>query len=137
MLTLDKVHDPRDHLERAHRKELENFAKAHNITEIIPGMPAVVMRKILRGKGINDIGVRRTLGFTHNHVPQAQQEATQTLDATDALMAEWEGKKESPMDYTSMHIGKIKKMCKERGIKQSPSDKKIDLIRKLNGENAS
>lgn len=131
-LLLNKIFDPRDALDKAHRKEMERYAKAHGINEIRPGMPAVVMRKILRRKGVKDIGVKRVLG---QQGPSGfEAEAERIVDADDLLMEEWEGN-----SYKGMNMGTIRRICKEKGIPQKRTDNADILIAKLveHGKNAS
>lgn len=62
-LQLHRIQDPRDSLERARRSELVEFAKKKGISEIVPEMPAILMRKILRSRGMTDIRIEpRQLG---------------------------------------------------------------------------
>lgn len=62
-LQLHRIQDPRDSLERARRSELVEFAKNKGISEIVPEMPAILMRKILRSRGMTDIRIEpRQLG---------------------------------------------------------------------------
>lgn len=135
MLSLKSIEDPRDLLEKATRKELENYAKENGIKEIKQTMPAVVMRQLLRRRGVFDVGVRRTLGRPMNAVKQEidySQEASVTMSADDALMKQWEVD-DAQDDYSSMHIGKLRKLVKQRGLKQDRKDGKQALIDKLRG----
>lgn len=50
-----KEDDPRSALEKARRGELVVFARQNNIDDIDPGMPATLMRKILRQRGVTNI----------------------------------------------------------------------------------
>lgn len=92
-LRLQSIDDPRDHLDRTHRKELERYAKENKIPGIKPGMPAVLMRRVLRRAGINDIGIRRTLGQISSQpgVP-VLNESSSVSNADDILEREWNGK---------------------------------------------
>lgn len=143
-LSLSKVFDPRDKLEKARRKELERFAKKNGITEIRCGMPAPVMRKILRQKGFTNIQLPNTrfLGgpsdmATQNRAvldtpPNAKIEETSALDL---LEKEWE--QSAPVFNADMDIRDLRKACKERGVKLARTDKREDMVRKLNGQDAS
>lgn len=55
-----KTEDRRSNLERARRTDLVKFAKANGISEIIPDMPATLMRKILSSRGLTNIQVQPT-----------------------------------------------------------------------------
>jgi hypothetical protein len=52
-----RTEDRRSNLERARRSELVKFAKENGISEIIPEMPATLMRKILQSRGLTNIQV--------------------------------------------------------------------------------
>lgn len=45
--------------------------------------------------------------------------------------------KEAPKRVEDMNMPELRSLAKTRGLAQTPRDKKIDLIRKLNGENAA
>lgn len=135
-MQLNKIDDPRDRLEKARRKELERFAETHNVAEIKPGMPAMLMRKILRRRGLTDIRIpHRPLGGqsrANSVVPDSvAQEDVASMDAADLLAAEWEQPSVSEMSITE-----LRKACKAKGIPLARTDKKTDLIGKLNGDTA-
>ena len=50
-MILNKIDDPRDNLEKAHRRELVLFAQAQGVSEITEHMPAILIRRTLRAKG--------------------------------------------------------------------------------------
>lgn len=138
-LSLNKIFDPRDSLEKARRKELEKFARAHRVDDIKPGMPAPLMRDILRQKGLTSIDLppTRYLGGPSDmkvqgmqrHVERPPNAKVEELTALDLLKKEWE-----KTDYSSMDIRQLRKACKEQGIKLKRTDKMTDMVRKLNGE---
>ena len=88
------IQDPRDNLEKARRSELVKFAQAHRVAGIDPAMPAILIRRILRSKGLIDIDVPvRPLG----KVPGARgstgpstPENTVEMLADDDLMQQWQ-----------------------------------------------
>lgn len=137
-LHLDKVFDPRDSLEKARRKELENFAKAHNVADVRPGMPAPLMRDILRQKGLTEIKLPPTRYLGGPNDMQAQGRAiaenrppdakVNEIDSLALLKAEYES-----TDYSTMKIGALRTACKARGFKLKNTDKKTDMVRMLNG----
>lgn len=142
-ITLNKIFDPRDNLEKARRKELENFAKANGISDVRPGMPAPLMRKILRQMGLTGIPVprHRFLGGPPDMAVQnrpdqnriePQNAKGEEIDATALLEREW-----SKPDFNSMSIIELRRECKSRGIKLARTDKMTDMVRKLNGQNPS
>jgi hypothetical protein len=55
-----KTEDRRSNLERARRSDLVKFARANGVSEIIPEMPATLMRKILASRGLTNIQVQPT-----------------------------------------------------------------------------
>lgn len=133
-LQLNKVFDPRDNLEKARRKELENFARANGVEEVKPGMPAPLMRKILRQRNLLDIKIPQTrfLGGPPDMQVKAQPvipsaEPARTLDAVELLESEWK-------DYDSMSINELRAECKGRGIKLGRRDNMESMRRKLRGQ---
>lgn len=130
-LLLSKVFDPRDSLQRTRRKDLERLCKAHKVEGFREGMPADLMRRALRRAGVNHVHIPE-----QKHVPEP--EAVE-VDALDALAAEWDGKPVLP-DPKDMTMPQLRKFCKQRGVKAVPTDRKRDLLAKLetvSGENAA
>lgn len=136
-LQLNKIFDPRDSLEKARRKELEKFAKANGVEEVKPGMPAPLMRKYLRQRGLTNIGLPRTryLGGPSDMASQKQivedrpvNAKVEEISAIDLLEQEW-----NKPDYTGMGINELRAACKEKGIKLKRTDKMVDMVRLLNG----
>lgn len=99
-----KVQDPRDTLEKARRPELVKFAEQHRVAEIDPAMPATLMRKILRSKGLTSITIpNRQLGQisgtrinTKSPVKEAQAASGSNeppkvveVDADEDLLRQW------------------------------------------------
>lgn len=96
-----RTEDPRDPLEKARRPEIFSFAKANNVTEITPEMPAMLMRRILRTKGLTNIRIpKRVLGQqefrpqpTSPHQPSIEQRlqgAEHEIDALDDLARQFQ-----------------------------------------------
>ncbi|MDH3639020.1 MAG: hypothetical protein OES09_11250 [Gammaproteobacteria bacterium] len=151
---LDKVFDPRPHVKMYSRKELEYIARHEGRLgkDIQSGMPAELMQRRLAENppSVWPIPVRRALGTMaqplrippfeawvawayQQHVSApVVQESVKEVDAADDLERQW---KES-QDFSSMPFYKLKQECKKREIKFARTDKKTDLLRKLNGENA-
>lgn len=130
-MQLNKVFDPRDALEKARRKELEKFAAVHGVSEIKEGMPAVLMRAILRQRNLTNINIPpRTLGIPDRGRAPAQQieEApAREVSAVDDLKRQWEEKRELTT------IQELRAECKKRGIKLARTDNIASLKAKLNG----
>lgn len=110
-LQLHRIQDPRDMLERARRSELVEFARQKGVKEIVPEMPAMLMRKILRSRGLTNIAIDlRQLGeVTRNKInvkkstakpkPGArapEPERVAVVDADDDLMRQWEAEQMQP-----------------------------------------
>lgn len=136
-LQLSKTYDPRDQLEKARRKELERFAEANEVKDIVPGMPAALMRNILRARGLTRIDIpQRVLG--QNQVgsappPVVAESDGQTLSADDDLMRQWQTTEKPKSGSTEMR--ELRSECKKRGIKMKRTDKLVDLRAKIHGEN--
>lgn len=134
-----RVEDPRDRLDKATRYELWQFAQANGVTEIKREMPAMLMRPILRRRGLTNINITpRQLGMTNG--ASIANNATVAADQTDAmadLAKQWQqeqAKKETANNFDGMHINDLKTLAKSRGIKLSRKDTKEDLKAKLNGQ---
>ena len=145
-MVLTRIDDPRDGLSKARRKELEKFAEANGVVEITPGMPADIMRRILRLKGLTKITVPpRPLGGS---APEPEPlkalngpvvPASDGTDATDELMRQWmqqKDKLQAPEENEKtperkMTIGQLRKECKARGIVMVRTDTAASLRMKL------
>jgi len=89
-MILDRIIDPRDNLEKARRCELEHYARANGVGEIDPNMPAQLMRRILRAKGLTQIAVpNRPLGAVNARplLPDPTQAARGEADGATASEA--------------------------------------------------
>lgn len=133
---LKSVDDPRDKLDKATRFELAQFAKANNVTEIVPAMPAILMKQILRQKGLTNIQIpNRVLGLPRNAAPVESQQNVSATDAVADLARQWKEQQQPPAKLT---MGEIRSALKKKGVKFSRTDKMEVLKAKLNGEqNAS
>ena len=159
-MKLDKVQDPRGYLEKYSRKELEYLARLEGISDIQPGMPALLMWQFIaqRPPAKWPIPIRQKFGPSAEQlrVPpydtwknsqygerQAQSEPTITeVNATDDLAKQWAAENatqtEPIPDKPAKRVPKIallRRECKTRGIKWARTDKAVDLEAKLNGEN--
>ncbi len=152
---LNKIDDPRDNLEKARRMELAEFAAVHRVTEITQDMPAILMRKILRSKGLTQIPApSRPLGNQNQPhvrpmyknglaVPQAPARALDQpkvveSDATDDLARQYRSQPARPPKYPrrlverpKSKINQMRDYCKEHGIKMDRRDRMPDLERKI------
>lgn len=87
------IQDPRDNLEKARKNELVNFAHGHRIAGVDPAMPAILIRKILRSRGLVDITVPvrllgQTPGARGSSGPSTPENTIEML-ADDDLMQQW------------------------------------------------
>lgn len=127
---LHRIDDPRDALQKARRYELLQFAKAHSVTDIVPGMPANLMRRILRERGLTHINVPpRPLGVVGGNATPQDAPATQ-VNADDDLMRQYTMQK----SVDDMTIGELRSEAKRRGIKQKIGESRDSLKAKLNGK---
>jgi hypothetical protein len=132
-----RIEDPRDSLEKARRAELERFAKANGVKEINGDMPAILMRAILRQKGLTRISIPpRTLGqYQPNpgEMPSAPAVAQGggSVDAVADLARQFAQQQAQP-EAKEMSFTEIRSELKRRGIKFGRSDKFADLKAKLN-----
>lgn len=135
---LNKIDDPRDQLEKARRYELFKFAKGHNIAEITEGMPAIIMRKILRGKGLTRISIPpRPLGGLSGSAPATPQNVNE-IDAADDLMRQYaQESKPAEKPVSEMDIKELRSTAKARGIKLARTDNMVKIREKLSGKNAA
>ncbi len=139
MLQLLNVTDPRDNLERAHRPELLKHAKENGVTEIVETMPAILMRKILRSRGLVKINVpKRTLGqydggraYGGDAISETGAAASVSID--DDMERQW--KQHESTQPQNMTMQAMRKECKRRGIKMVRTDNAETLKAKLNVEN--
>ena len=87
------IQDPRDNLEKARKSELVTFAKANRLSGIDPAMPAILIRRILRNRGLIDIDVpARPLGQVagaRGSTGPSTAENTIEMLADDDLMEQW------------------------------------------------
>ena len=152
--------DRRKPLEKATRKELEKFAKFKGVKEVVPGMPAPLMRQILELRGCTDIHTflphvrHRSIGQMNGVNSERPSEAAskEQISAIEALTRDWKAQQgiadpvveQKPVlldnpgkSFAQMKMHELRTFCKEQGIEVSRSDKKADLIARLeNGQNA-
>ena len=138
---LNKIDDPRDQLERARRFELFKFAKANNVNEITEGMPAIIMRKILRGKGLTRIAIPpRPLGMQSGGTAPATAtpQNVNEIDAADDLMRQYaQESKPAEKPVSEMDIKELRSAAKARGVKLERTDNMAKIREKLSGKNAA
>lgn len=156
-MQLHRLDDPRDALSKAKRHELLQFARRRGVHDVRPGMPAMLMRQILREKGHTDITIPRRMlgqiGAADDRMARppvaAQPKPPPDVPAVDALadLAQQYGEYTRPEplaqsgDYEDMNVIELRKLCKRRGIAQQRGQRASDLRDKLKaadrGENAA
>ena len=156
-LVLHRIDDPRDALSKARRKPLENFARDAGIAEIAPGMPAELMKRIIRLKGYierfkewaarNQI-VNQPLGGAKPQ-PADAPVADNAVTADDDLMRQWmvqhktneeakqEHEPEQIVSVAKMSITQLRQECKKRKIPMKRTDNMNILREKLSVQDAS
>lgn len=152
-MQLNKIDDPRDALAKLSRKECEYWARYKGIDEIDPRMSKDLMVRILRKHGVQAKSItERGLGQHRRNTPayddwlrvvngespvvqpETAVEESREVTADDILMAQWEAEKaRSGIPLNELPITELRKMCKAKGIVMQRTDKKPDLIGKLNG----
>lgn len=140
-MQLNIIVDPRDALSKARRDELWRFAKANNVAEINdPNMEAILMRDVLRRRGITNIRIpNRPLGtLSPNHRPQATKQPQNSIDtdATDDLWKQYQARKDSQQIPPSpplkdMGINELRAECKRINIKLERRDNMQSLREKI------
>ena len=132
---LQKVEDPRDSLDRARQFELYAYAQRHGISEIVKTMPAILMRRILRSKGLTNVPIPpRTLGKADVQTIAPETDAN-SVDAAADLARQFKEAKVVPIEQ--MTRAQLAKTCKARGIKMQRTDTKEMLQEKLRGKDAA
>ena len=142
-LHLHSVTDPRDKLAKLSRTELSYLARYENREDIRDNMPADIMRSIFRNNPpkkmprpvrgeIGKVGEFRTpsyrkwVEFAFGESLPKEETKSETITAEALMMREWEQN-----NYDDMDMSDLRKAVKARGLKQSPKDKRQDLIAKL------
>ena len=134
-MILNKIDDPRDALAKARRYELLKFAKANGISEITESMPAILMRKILRGRGLTRIAIPpRTLGQMNQarsaEAAPSSGDQVPEIDA-DADLARQFGQPAAPKPAGDMSINELRAAVKAKGLKIARTDTMESLRAKL------
>lgn len=147
-MLLNKIEDPRDNLERAHRGELVAYAQANGQTDITEDMPAKDIREKLRARGLTRIQIQKIpIGHIGRHEvrplhdakgkPLPSPAAPQLSPAELAQFREWQKQQaqqqpqEQASDVATMDMAELRKACKAKGIALSRKDNKQTLVEKL------
>ncbi len=162
-LVLKSIDDSRDSLDKARRKELERFAKANGVGDIKQGMPAILMRRILRAKGLTNIQIpKRILGFPEpgsappgfeppvsalpGDLTAGAVQGGDSVDAADDLERQWmeqqnvvqfpEPEPDHP-DYSAMKYIDLLKLAKSRNVALKRTDDRPTIEAKLRDQDAA
>lgn len=151
---LSKIQDYRNPIQKLSRKELEYLARYENRADIEDGMPAELMKAKFEAQPPaqyprpmrDQLGSQAWLrvppyeewvktAFSRTSEPQEQ--TVNETDSVSDLENQWLAQKAQEIDFSELPFWQLKQECKKRGIKFTRTDKKKDLLGKLNGENAS
>jgi hypothetical protein len=133
-MILNKIEDPRDNLEKAHRLELVRFAHAQGVSDVNENMPAMLIRRVLRMKGLTRITIPpRSLGQQSQpgSVPTTDQKVPE-VNAEDDLMRQFKAQSQ-PTTLPNLGINELRAKCKELGIKLTRKDNMISMRAKIEG----
>lgn len=149
-MQLFKVIDPRDNLEKAKRKELIEFAHAHGLTHLTTELPAILIRKELRSRGLVNIRIparklgsppKRDVFAPEMNAPVNENDVT-VVNAEDDLARQYglsepekPPEKPKPKNGAVIHeIAALRKKAKAMGIKVDPRDTREMLKAKIRGK---
>lgn len=139
-MILNKIDDPRDALSRARRMELFRFAQAQGISDIVQEMPASLMRRMLRARGLTNIRIPPRMLGAQNASGSSQQAGpdhkVNEIDADDDLARQFQEQqkaKQAAPAAGKMSMNELRAECKARGIKMDRRDNMETLRAKLNG----
>lgn len=137
-MQLNRIDDPRDPLSKARRSELVKYARANGVKEIVPDMPALLMRDILRRRGLTRPPIpNRPLGAqVQNGLPAVAagtQQSGVEADALADLARQYQQQRQppAPLAPTSMGINELRAECKRLGIKLSRRDNMNSMREKI------
>lgn len=142
---LKRIDDPRDALDKARHIELVAFVRANGILDITPDMPAILIRRRLRAKGIRRIPIpERPLGVVTGQTITDTAPTGIESDAADDLERQFKATPKpvaQDKKLSQMSINELRAHGKKLGIKWSRRDNMITMREKIeaqqSGENAS
>jgi hypothetical protein len=133
-MQLNRIDDPRDPLSKARRSELVRYARANGVKEIDPDMPALLMRDILRRRGLTRPPIpNRPLGAqVQNGLPAVgtQQNGVEA-DALADLARQYQQQRQPPLAPSTMGINELRAECKRLGIRLSRRDNMNSMREKI------
>lgn len=137
-MILNKIEDPRDALAKATRHELLQHARANRVSEIQHDMPATLMRKILRSRGLTRIAIpKRQLGAqVQPHAAVQSNDAPGIeLDAEADLMRQYMTQSKAPvvqsLGIDAMDINALRAECRRLNIKMARGENTASLREKV------
>lgn len=147
-MLLRSIDDPRSDLDKARRRELYDFARENGV-ELEEGMPAILMRKILRERGLTRIKIPpRPLGQQNqpgtglkykNQMQDGKAHQPQGIesDAIADLVRQYSEQRRAPAVEekrpADMSIHELRAAVKAKGLKLARTDTMQDLRAKLGG----
>ena len=107
-----------------------------------PGMTRTdIPKEFIEGKIIPSLAYDATIWVVEGHEPAEKVKARKMVEAIETPSEEKEVSATEPMpvdsdtpDYSSLTRAKLMSLAKSKGLTVSPSDKKVDLIARLQGE---
>lgn len=147
-MILNRLDDPRDNLQRARRLELVRFARSNGQIDITEAMPADIIRKLLRSRGLTKISIpHRVLGSMAQErtlppgvapgpaVAKANgaPEKIVEVDADDDLMRQYQQSKPAipKRGRPQLEVNRLRDECRALGIKLSRRDNMNDMREKI------
>lgn len=132
VMQISQTEDPRDGLQRLRKIQLQRIIAANNIPVSIDA-PAETLRIVIRDameRGSINLRIQKT------NRPTMDNAAKLTIP-NEVKYPEIKQKIIEPIkeitNYSKLSRPTLMRICKQKGIKVSKSDKKQDLIAKLNG----
>lgn len=144
-MILNKIDDPRDNLEKARRPELVRFAQSKGLHNITEAMPAILIRRELRSRGLTNIQIpRRVLGSQNQNgatMPAAMpaDQKVVEVNAEDDLARQFRQQPPPPseerprrlVERPRQEINVLRDTCKRLGIKMGRRDNLDSLKAKI------
>lgn len=151
-LLLKSIDDPRSPLDKAHRRELYEFAKKHGVAEITDETPAILARHILRQRGLTNIKVPPRILGAQNQPGTGMKYQNQIQDGHGAQPSGIEAdmiadlarqfatqtRPEAQEAKPALTFNELRSECKRLGIKFGRKDNLATLREKYeaHGKNA-
>lgn len=144
---LKSIDDPRSPLDKTRRIDLVRFAKTQGIKEVTEQMPAILIRKIFKDRGIHRVPARlqtlgQTAGAAASQAAIVPDEAARAVDAEADLARQFAAQvPQQPVRKTpaQMSINELGAEMKRLNIKRDRRDNMITMREKIeaHGQNPS